>query len=350
MPSAEPTAAVSDNDAIYDKPGREDIFLKQTDNKQFAEKMIKAVLGCKGFKQIKTIDIMRLAFICKNRFIEQKAMVEIDGPVKICGDLHGQFPDLVRLFAKCGWPPESNYLFLGDYVDRGQFSMETLFLCLSFRARYPDNFFMLRGNHELEHVNKHYGFAGEVYHRKGEYYEQLYEAIQECLHTMPFTALVGGRILCMHGGLSNKLTSLDQLREIALPWCSEKDGLENDILWSDPNNVDGWTKSPRGSALNFGEKQIAEACETLNIDLIVRAHQCVQDGYEFFGNARQLVTIFSAPHYMGSFNNYAAVCCVSEGLEISFEQLIPEGFEHQECQAPVEPTAPEMSGTSAEPI
>ncbi|CAI2347152.1 unnamed protein product [Caenorhabditis sp. 36 PRJEB53466] len=321
-------------------------------NKQFAEKMIKCLLECKGMaKTPTTLEIMRLAYICKGIFKAQRAMIEIDGPVKICGDLHGQFPDLIRIFAKCGWPPESNYLFLGDYVDRGQFGLETLLLCLSFKARYPQNFFMLRGNHELRHINTSYGFADEVHLRKGEYYEQLYAEIQDSLHMMPFTALVGGRILCMHGGITKRIKSLDMLRDIPLPWCAIEESLENDLLWSDPDNVPDWTGCARGTGTTFGNTQIVTFCEQFNIDLIVRAHQCVQDGYEFFGDARKLVTVFSAPHYMGTFTNYAAVCCVSEGLEVSFEQLIPEGFEHQECVAPIEPTAPEMSGNpSAEPI
>lgn len=339
----EPSAAVSDNDVMMDENKRKEDFERRTDesNKRFAESFIKQLLSCKGVsKHVKTMDILRLAYICKKIFESQARLVEIDGPVRICGDIHGQFPDLIRLFAQGGFPPDSNYLFLGDYVDRGAYQLEVFLLCLSFKARYPNNFIMLRGNHELPHVNEKYGFREEICTRKGEFAIIIYEELCKMMNVMPMTALIGGRILCMHGGLSQHLKSLNDLRKMKCPFSSEDDCLENDIMWSDPAKVTGWQQNPRGASTVFGEDVVQEYCKMLDVDLIVRAHQCVQDGYEFFAN-KKLVTVFSAPHYTGQFTNSAAICKVSAGLQVSFEVLVPEELKVEERKAPPEATAAE---------
>ncbi|CCD65293.2 Serine/threonine-protein phosphatase C23G10.1 [Caenorhabditis elegans] len=330
-------SAVSDNDVIKEKGARDKMFQKQSDesNKMFAEHFIKTLLACKGMTKIRTMDIFRLIHICKKIFTVQKSMVEIDGPVRICGDLHGQYPDLIRLFAQGGFPPDSNYLFLGDYVDRGSFNLEVILLCLAYKARYPNNFMMLRGNHEVIHINEKYGFKDEVFNRKGEYHDELYPEFNEMMDMMPLVALVGGRILCMHGGLSQHIKSLDDLRNLRRPFHSEDECLENDIMWSDPAKVSGWTANPRGASVQFGENEVKEMCKLLDIDLIVRGHQVVQDGYEFFAG-KKLVTVFSAPHYMQSFTNSAAVCKVSAGLEVSFEVLKPEDIRVEEIKCSAE--------------
>lgn len=342
---AEVSAAVSDNDVMMDEAKRNESFEKKSDesNKRFAESFIKVLLSCKEVsKTIKTMDILRLTYICKKIFEAQSRLVEIDGPVRICGDLHGQFPDLIRLFAQGGFPPESNYMFLGDYVDRGAYSLEVILLCLSFKARYPNNFMMLRGNHELAHINDKYGFREEIFTRKGEFAIPIYEEFTKMFDVMPLVGLIGGRILCMHGGISKNLKSLDDLRKLKSPFNSEDDCLENDILWSDPGKVSGWQPNPRGASVVFGEDAVNECCKMLDIDLIVRGHQCVQDGYEFFAG-KKLVTVFSAPHYLGTFTNSAAMCKVSAGLQVSFEVLVPEDLKVEERKVAPESTAAEMT-------
>ncbi|EPB66677.1 phosphoprotein phosphatase 1 domain protein [Ancylostoma ceylanicum] len=139
---------------------------------------------------------------------------------------------------------------------------------------------------------------------------------------MPFTGLVAGKILCMHGGLSPKLKSLDQLRQITRPIDPPNPSLHIDLLWSDPDHyVKGWQSNTRGVSYVFGQDVVNETLPMLDIDLIARAHQVVQDGYEFFANKR-LVTIFSAPHYCGQFDNAAAMMNVDEGLVCSFQVQI----------------------------
>ncbi|KAF7638975.1 Serine/threonine-protein phosphatase [Meloidogyne graminicola] len=229
----------------------------------------------------------------------QPSLVEIDPPVVVCGDIHGQFSDLMRIFSRVGFPPLKNFLFLGDYVDRGRQSIETAVLLLAYKTRYPANFFLLRGNHECSNINRVYGFLEEIRRRFPHDTQSLWIAFNKAFAWLPFTALVGGRVLCMHGGISDRLRNLDQLRNLRRPvpdFDATNPTIELDLLWADPENgIQGCVKSPRGASVMFGEDVVARICKQLDIDLVVRAHQVVQDGAEFFAN-RKLITLFSAPH------------------------------------------------------
>jgi serine/threonine-protein phosphatase PP1 catalytic subunit len=133
-------------------------------------------------------------------------MLEIEAPLKICGDIHGQYHDLLRLFEICGFPPEANYLFLGDYVDRGKQSLETICLLLAYKIKFPENFFLLRGNHECASINRIYGFYDEI---KRRYNIKMWRRFTDVFNIFPVTALIDDKILCMHGGLSPELNSID---------------------------------------------------------------------------------------------------------------------------------------------
>jgi serine/threonine-protein phosphatase PP1 catalytic subunit len=146
--------------------------------------------------------------------MSQPIFLELESPINICGDVHGQFYDLLRLFEYGGYPPEANYLFLGDYVDRGKQSLETICLLLAYKVKYPENFFLLRGNHECASINRIYGFYDEC---KRRYSVKLWKVFTECFNCLPIAASVDDKILCMHGGLSPELQVLDQLRKICRP-------------------------------------------------------------------------------------------------------------------------------------
>eukprot|EP00768_Dysnectes_brevis_P000056 gnl/Dysnectes_brevis/1013_a1130_1838.p1 GENE.gnl/Dysnectes_brevis/1013_a1130_1838~~gnl/Dysnectes_brevis/1013_a1130_1838.p1 ORF type:complete len:734 (+),score=188.38 gnl/Dysnectes_brevis/1013_a1130_1838:174-2204(+) len=221
-------------------------------------------------------------------------MLELEAPIKICGDIHGQFYDLLRLFEYGGFPPEANYLFLGDYVDRGKQSLECIILLLCYKVRYPENFFLLRGNHECASINRIYGFYTEC---KQRYSVGLWRVFIECFNALPLTAVVDDKIFCTHGGLSPELRSLDQIKCVMRPTEIPDAGLLCDLIWADPEtSIRGWAENDRGVSYTFGADVVMQFLRQHDFDLICRAHQVVEDGYEFFAK-RHLVTIFSAPNY-----------------------------------------------------
>ena len=265
-------------------------------------------------------EVLGLIAAAREIFLEQPVLLELDAPLKICGDIHGQYYDLLRVFEWGGHPPQANYLFLGDYVDRGRQNLETICLLFAYKARYPENFFLLRGNHESDSINRIYGFFDEC---KRRYNVRVWKKFCECFNCLPVAALVEERILCMHGGLSPELGSLDQIRRIARPCAVPDCGLLCDLLWSDPDRqTSGWGENERGVSYVFGADVLAAFVKRHDLDLICRGHQVVEDGYEFFGN-RALVTLFSAPNYCDEFDNSSAIMVVGEGLVCSFKVLQP---------------------------
>jgi len=159
-------------------------------------------------------EIRELCHRSREIFMEQPVLLELEAPIKICGDVHGQYYDLLRLFEHGGFPPESNYLFLGDYIDRGKQSLETISLLLAYKIKYPENFFLLRGNHESAQINRIYGFYDECKRRYGI---KLWKIFTDCFNCLPIAALVDDKILCMHGGLSPELNKILTINNIMRP-------------------------------------------------------------------------------------------------------------------------------------
>ena len=265
-----------------------------------------------------------IKFLCTKAleiFMEEPVLLEVSAPVNICGDTHGQYNDLLRLFEFGGRPPQTNYLFLGDYVDRGKNSVETMGLLLAYKIKYPNNVFLLRGNHESEIINHVYGFYDECRRR---YNIKIYKLFSDCFNWLPISAIVDDKILCMHGGISPDLTSLDKIRKIVRPTEVPDKGLLCDLLWSDPDkNVDGWGTNERGVSVTFNENIVNKVVEDLDIDLICRAHQVVENGFEFFAD-KKLVTVFSAPNYCNQFDNAGGMMLVDENLICGFKILRPK--------------------------
>lgn len=233
-----------------------------------------------------------------------------------------------------GWPPETKYLFLGDYVDRGPFSIEVISLLFAYQVLHPDKVFLLRGNHESRPVNMQYGFFMECRKR---FSNALYDAFQLAFYCMPLCAVVSDKIICMHGGISEDLVDLRfeisaikvyahyfgyrQLDKVERP-CDVPDiGVIADLTWADPDaTIQMYAESQRGAGRVFGAEAVKKFLNTHHLELVVRAHQVVMDGYEFFAD-RQLVTIFSAPSYCGQMDNAAAVMTVDEELVSYFNEL-----------------------------
>ena len=289
------------------------------------DKLINKLLLAKEYKPNTEIDLLEEEIkwvILKSYEIikNQPVFIELNSPINICGDVHGQFYDLLRLFNYGGEPPKANYLFLGDYVDRGKNSLETIVLLLCYKIKYPENFFMLRGNHESDNINKTYGFYDEC---KRRFNVKLWKKFNDLFNIFPITAIIKDKILCMHGGLSPDLLNFDLLKKIVRPTEVPDSGLLCDLLWSDPGeNIDSWGENERGVSYTFSEKIVEEFLDKYDLDLICRAHQVVENGYEFFAN-RQLVTIFSAPNYCGEFDNAGAMMLIDKDLMCTFKILKP---------------------------
>ncbi|KAI1328984.1 Metallo-dependent phosphatase-like protein [Xylariaceae sp. FL0255] len=290
-----------------------DDFIKRLLDAAYAGKVTKSVC-------LKNAEITAICQRARECFLSQPALLELDAPVKIVGDVHGQYTDLIRMFEMCGFPPSANFLFLGDYVDRGKQSLETILLLLCYKLKYPENFFLLRGNHECANVTRVYGFYDECKRRCNV---KIWKTFIDCFNTLPIAAIVAGKIFCVHGGLSPALSHMDDIRNIARPTDVPDYGLLNDLLWSDPADMEAdWEANERGVSYCFGKKVITDFLAMHDFDLVCRAHMVVEDGYEFF-NDRVLVTVFSAPNYCGEFDNWGAVMSVSSELLCSFELLKP---------------------------
>ena len=175
-------------------------------------------------------------------------------PINVLGDIHGQFKDLLRLFDHGGFPPKANYLMLGDYVDRGKYSIATICLLLAFKIKYPENFFLLRGNHESKQINRIYGFYDSC---KRVYSIKLWQQFTNMFNLLPVSAVIDDKILCMHGGLSPELRHPKQILKIERPVDIPDTGLLCDILWSDPKEQDEkWEENERGVSFTFNDEVV----------------------------------------------------------------------------------------------
>ncbi|CAO3689848.1 phosphoprotein phosphatase PP4 catalytic subunit [Rhizopus azygosporus] len=289
------------------------------------DSIISRLLEVRGSRPGKQVQLgeNEIRYLCqKSReiFMNQPILLDLEAPIKVCGDIHGQYYDLLRLFEYGGFPPDANYLFMGDYVDRGKQSLETICLLLAYKIKYPENFFILRGNHESASINRIYGFYDEC---KRRYNIKLWKTFTDCFNCLPIAAVIDEKIFCMHGGLSPDLQSMEQIRRVMRPTDIPDTGLLCDLLWSDPDKeIVGWSGNDRGISFTFGADVVSGFLQKHDLDLICRAHQVVEDGYEFFAK-RQLVTIFSAPNYCGEFDNAGAMMSVDESLMCSFQILKP---------------------------
>ncbi|KAH7698909.1 Ser/Thr protein phosphatase family protein, partial [Aphelenchoides avenae] len=211
----------------------------------------------------------------KVHYINQKALIEVDIPVNVVGDIHGQWSDLQRLFSAVGAPGKHKYLFLGDYVDRGPQQMECICALLAYRLAFPNRIFLLRGNHECATVNATILVELQERMMVGPGLD-LYNEFNDLFAYLPLAAIIRGKILCMHGGISPKLNTLDDIKHIPMGFRDPaNDSLERDLLWADPNpSSKGWRENDlRGVSVMFGEDKVHELCKRLGLDLIVRAHQ-----------------------------------------------------------------------------
>ncbi|KAJ0966331.1 hypothetical protein J5N97_027469 [Dioscorea zingiberensis] len=276
------------------------------------------------------LDCNEIADLCDSAeriFSSEPSVLQIRAPVKIFGDLHGQFGDLMRLFDEYGAPSTAgdiayiDYLFLGDYVDRGQHSLETITLLLALKVEYPHNVHLIRGNHEAADINALFGFRIECIERMGERDGVwAWHRINRLFNWLPLAALIEKKIICMHGGIGRSINHVEQIQNLQRPITMEAGSVVlMDLLWSDPtenDSVEGLRPNARGPGLvTFGPDRVMEFCNNNDLQLIVRAHECVMDGFERFAQGH-LITLFSATNYCGTANNAGAILVLGRDLVV----------------------------------
>ena len=238
----------------------------------------------------------------------------------MCGDIHGQYHDLMELFNIGGHLPDTNYLFMGDYVDRGYHSVETVSLLIVLKVRYKERITILRGNHESRQITQVYGFYDECVRKYGNV--NVWKMFTDLFDFLPLTAVIESRIFCLHGGLSPSIDTLDEIRSLVRVQEVPHDGPMCDLLWSDPDDRVGWGTSPRGAGFTFGSN-ISEKFNRKNgLSLISRAHQLVMEGYNW-SHDQNLITIFSAPNYCYRCGNQAGIMELDEFMQPIFLQFDP---------------------------
>ncbi|XP_068606262.1 serine/threonine-protein phosphatase 4 catalytic subunit B isoform X2 [Brachionichthys hirsutus] len=289
---------------------------------------------------IKENEVKALCAKAREILVEESNVQRVDSPVTVCGDIHGQFYDLKELFRVGGDVPETNYLFMGDFVDRGFYSVETFLLLLALKVRYPDRITLIRGNHESRQITQVYGFYDECLRKYGSV--TVWRYCTEIFDYLSLSAIIDGKIFCVHGGLSPSIQTLDQIRTIDRKQEVPHDGPMCDLLWSDPEGIlaasrpvevkghgtphththtlmfcpsdtTGWGVSPRGAGYLFGSDVVAQFNAANDIHMICRAHQLVMEGYKWHFN-ETVLTVWSAPNYCYSYLSWTLPHTSSTGV------------------------------------
>ncbi|KAL0089694.1 Metallo-dependent phosphatase [Phycomyces blakesleeanus] len=273
-------------------------------------------------------DIKKLCEMVKELLMEESNIQPVQSPVTVCGDIHGQFYDLLELFRVGGDIENTNYIFMGDFVDRGYFSLETFTLLMTLKAKYPNKITLLRGNHESRQITQVYGFYDECQAKYGnanvwKYCCSVFDYLTlAATHFHPYltrnrSQIIDGSILCVHGGLSPDIKALDQIRTIHRLQEIPHEGSFCDLMWSDPEEIDTWAVSPRGAGWLFGGKVTSEFNYINGLNLVARAHQLVQEGYKYHFPDDELVTVWSAPNYCYRCGNVASIMEVRDVNDVT---------------------------------
>ncbi|KAK9201747.1 hypothetical protein WN944_016953 [Citrus x changshan-huyou] len=321
-------------------------FTRQRSPQGLHKKIISTLLRPRNWKApanrrffLDSYEVGELCYAAEQIFMQEPTVLQLRAPVKVFGDLHGQFGDLMRLFDEYGFPSTAgdityiDYLFLGDYVDRGQHSLETITLLLALKAsfclespqiEYPENVHLIRGNHEAADINALFGFRLECIERMGENDGiWAWTRFNQLFNCLPLAALIEKKIICMHGGIGRSIHSVEQIEKLERPITMDAGSIIlMDLLWSDPtenDSIEGLRPNARGPGLvTFGVREpdrVSDFCKRNKLQLIIRAHECVMDGFERFAQG-QLITLFSATNYCGTANNAGAILVVGRGLVV----------------------------------
>ncbi|KAL0417359.1 UNVERIFIED_CONTAM: Phytochrome-associated serine/threonine-protein phosphatase [Sesamum latifolium] len=277
-------------------------------------------------------ELQLLCEYVKEILIEESNVQPVNSPVTVCGDIHGQFHDLMKLFQTGGHVPETNYIFMGDFVDRGYNSLEVFTILLLLKARYPANITLLRGNHESRQLTQVYGFYDECQRKYGNANSWRY--CTDVFDYLTLSAIIDGTVLCVHGGLSPDIRTIDQIRVIERNCEIPHEGPFCDLMWSDPEDIETWAVSPRGAGWLFGSRVTSEFNHINKLDLVCRAHQLVQEGLKYMFQDKGLVTVWSAPNYCYRCGNVASILSFNENMMeavcLNSEPLFGEGDQYED--------------------
>jgi len=253
----------------------------------------------------------------KELFAKEPNTLILQEPINVCGDIHGQYYDLLKLFSIGGNPSKTQYLFLGDYVDRGCFGMECVLLLFTYKILYPQTFFMLRGNHECRHLTAFFNFKIEC---EFKYNNQVYNEVMDCFDAIPLAVILNEKYLCIHGGLSPDILAIEDIDTINRFIETPPEGPMCDLMWSDPTDDDELMVDEnsifqynelRGCSYNFTFAATDIFLKNNNLLSIIRAHEAQNPGYKFYKKGYRdfppVICIFSAPNYCDSYGNLGAI-------------------------------------------
>jgi len=279
------------------------------------DRWVEQLMTCKFLAEE---EALRLCSAACETLSKEPNLLRVAAPVTVVGDVHGQVHDLLEIFHVGGRVPDTNYLFLGDYVDRGAFSVETVQLVLALKVRYPERVNLIRGNHESRSITQVYGFYDECLRKYCS--ASIWARFTEVFDHLPLAAVIDNQIFCPHGGLSPSIETLDQILEVDRFQEVPHEGAICDLLWSDPSEQPGWGVSRRGAGYMFGEDVTEQFSHVNGLQMVCRAHQLMQEGFSWTHSGRVL-TVFSAPNYCGRAGNKAAILEVDEQMQHSLMQL-----------------------------
>jgi serine/threonine-protein phosphatase 5 len=280
----------------------------------------KVIEGMKNKNFMSKLSLLRIILDVIQINMNEPSLIDIEVKANknfnICGDIHGQFYDLLKIFDVCGYPSETNpYLFNGDFVDRGSFSVECIITLLCFKLLYPKHFYLARGNHESRNLNKVYGFEQEVI---SKYDSTVYESFIRLFYSLSLAHCINHEILIVHGGLFSKDgVTLEDIRKIKRFREVPESGIMCELLWSDPSKINGRHPSNRGIAITFGPDVVKNFLKSNKLQKLVRSHECKSEGYEILGD---VITVFSAPNYCDNMGNKGAVIQL-KGNHINIKQF-----------------------------
>ncbi|KAH0788512.1 Ser/Thr protein phosphatase [Histomonas meleagridis] len=266
------------------------------------------------FQVLQDPKIKQLIKSATSQFDREPILKTLNGSFVVVGDLHGDLGCLFRVFQRFGYPPDTSYVFLGDYVDRGKNSLEVIILLLSIKLLFPDNIHLLRGNHESKQTTKKYGFRSDC---EAFIDNRSYRLFLKCFSYMPLAAIINNSIFCVHGGISQGITEVAEIEQLQRPINRFNNEIFVDLLWSDPSEeIDFFDEGERGIGHLFGAEALDQFLQDNNFKMLIRGHECPQQGYCYSFKNRNCLTVFSATNYCSQSNDSSVAVINGENVDV----------------------------------